>query len=424
MKRHQETATTRPSAWLSRGGYAICDQGLFAGANFVINVALARLLLPAEYGAFAVAFSVFLFVASLHSALLTDPMLVYGVGKYARQFRAYFDLLLQAHFGLGILIWLVLGSIALFAWQFGAVLLARTFFGLSLAAPFITFLWFVRHSFYVQLQPHWAAVGGGLYLTLMLTSLYGLYRQTWLSPASALLLMGGGGLLVGSLGVVLLRSLCWDTDSEYPFREVLGDHWNYGKWLALSKILKWIPGQIYYMLLSIQIGLEESAALRAAMNLLLPILHANAALSTTLVPQFVKMLQEHDAPGFRKFTRFVLALFGLGALVYWCVIFFLSDAVIAFLYDGRYAGQAHLFRLLGFLPVASGMVSVLDSMLRATRRPKQIVYSYAVSCVITLTLGWWLLATQGVLGAGLGMVASSASTAAMMAWFYTGQRGG
>lgn len=423
LKPGQKIMTPRTSAWLSNGGYAICDQGLFAGANFLVNVALARLLLPAEYGAFAVAFSVFLFIASFHSALLTEPMLVYGSGKHAQKFRTYFDLLLQGHIGLGIVICLILGSIALFFWQAGSGLLATTFLGLSLAAPCITFLWFIRHSFYVQLQPHWAAVGGGLYLTFMIISLYGLYRKTWLSPASALLLMGGGSLVVGGLGVTLFRSLWRTGEGGLPLREVLVDHWSYGRWLALSKILKWVPTQIYYTLLSVQIGLEDSAALRAAMNLLMPILHVNAALSTTLVPQLVKMLQKHDAPGFQKFTLFALSLFTVGAFIYWCLIFFFSDAVISFLYDGRYAGHVNLFLLLGFLPVLSGIGSVLDSILRATRRPKQIVYSYAVSCVITLTLGWWLLASQGVLGAGAGMLASSASTTAMMTWFYTRERG-
>ena len=54
------------------------DQGLISGSNFVIGVLLARWLLPAQYGAYALAFSVFLLVSFLHQALLTEPQRVFG----------------------------------------------------------------------------------------------------------------------------------------------------------------------------------------------------------------------------------------------------------------------------------------------------------------------------------------------------------
>ena len=42
-------------SWLKKGSLAVLDQGLFSGANFVVNILLARWLTPEEYGAFAVA---------------------------------------------------------------------------------------------------------------------------------------------------------------------------------------------------------------------------------------------------------------------------------------------------------------------------------------------------------------------------------
>ena len=51
------TGTALPVArlrsWILRGGAAVSEQALFAVGNFVLNVALARSLPPAEYGAFA-----------------------------------------------------------------------------------------------------------------------------------------------------------------------------------------------------------------------------------------------------------------------------------------------------------------------------------------------------------------------------------
>ena len=61
---------------LGTGAFAVLDQALFAGSSFSINILLARWLPPVQYGAFALAFFLFLLLGALHTAVLTEPMLV------------------------------------------------------------------------------------------------------------------------------------------------------------------------------------------------------------------------------------------------------------------------------------------------------------------------------------------------------------
>ena len=75
--------------WARMGGLAVLDQGLFSGANFLVNILLARWLAPDEYGAFAVALSVFYLLAGLHTAVVSEPIMVPGTGKYRAQFPRY-----------------------------------------------------------------------------------------------------------------------------------------------------------------------------------------------------------------------------------------------------------------------------------------------------------------------------------------------
>ena len=55
-----EFTLKRVLKWLHKGGFAVLDQGLFAGSNFLASILLARWLPAAEYGAFVVAYSIFL----------------------------------------------------------------------------------------------------------------------------------------------------------------------------------------------------------------------------------------------------------------------------------------------------------------------------------------------------------------------------
>jgi len=70
--------------WAKQGIWAIIDQALFSGANFIVNILLARWLSQEQYGAFAVALSIFYLLAGFHTAVLTEPMMVFGLEKSKR----------------------------------------------------------------------------------------------------------------------------------------------------------------------------------------------------------------------------------------------------------------------------------------------------------------------------------------------------
>jgi hypothetical protein len=87
------------SRWLTKGFWAVSDQGLFSLSNFALSVLLARWLVPQDYGAFTVAFAVFLFVGTFYTALLTEPMLVFGPSRYEGRFSEYLGALMYGHLG-------------------------------------------------------------------------------------------------------------------------------------------------------------------------------------------------------------------------------------------------------------------------------------------------------------------------------------
>src|SRR5580704_3924000 len=84
--------------WVRKGATALADQGLLSGSSFVISVFLARQLSAEEYGAYALAFSVFLFISSFHNGLLLEPMSVFGPASYSDRLRSYLGALFRLHF--------------------------------------------------------------------------------------------------------------------------------------------------------------------------------------------------------------------------------------------------------------------------------------------------------------------------------------
>jgi len=137
-----------------------------------------------------------------------------------------------------------------------------------------------------------------------------------------------------------------------------------------------------------------------------------------LIPQFAKIVALQRMRELRRFTFAVLALYALGALMFWVLLMVFAQPVFDFLYGGHYHADIGLLALLGLLPLSAGISGVLESALAATRRPKLATMSYAVSATVTLTVGWGLLAAKGLLGAGMGLLTASLATTATMAWLF------
>ena len=49
----------KSAAGLPKADFAVLDQALISGSNFIMGILLARWMVPDEYGAYSLAFSVF-----------------------------------------------------------------------------------------------------------------------------------------------------------------------------------------------------------------------------------------------------------------------------------------------------------------------------------------------------------------------------
>ena len=123
--------------WVAKGAWAVLDQGVFALSNFGINIVMARWLAPRDYGAFTLAYSVFLLLGTVHSALLVEPMMVFGAGKYREKFPDYLSLLMRGHWLITAAASLLLGAIATGLILAGQRIVGVPVVALAAVTPFI-----------------------------------------------------------------------------------------------------------------------------------------------------------------------------------------------------------------------------------------------------------------------------------------------
>jgi glycosyltransferase involved in cell wall biosynthesis/O-antigen/teichoic acid export membrane protein len=388
-----QVSPKRSTGFIFRKGFwAIADQGLFAGSNAIVYLLLARWLSPTEYGAFATGFASFMALGVIHTALLTEPMLVFSSERFGDQHKQYFGALLWGHLIVSVAASLVLVLTGWILAVNGLHDLARAMFAFAGAGPFILLLWLMRRTCYGQMNPRRAAISGLLYLVLMLAALFTVHATGRLGVTSAMVMIGLCSLIVSvwlGIGQVDLRP------SAAVVRDVIAEHLRYGRWATATQILGFIPGNVYYFILPKMTSLADSGALRAMSNLFNPLMQANSALFLLLLPAFVRT---RGTPDGRRLHWAALGVLAGGPLIYWLILGSFHHEVIQLVYGGKYQEYSGLIWLIGMQPVIAGMCGVYGSLLRARQQLNAVLWGGIVSAAGAVTFGIVLTHRYGLTG--------------------------
>ena len=141
------------------------------------------------------------------------------------------------------------------------------------------------------------------------------------------------------------------------------------------------------------------------MNLIMPVMHANTALATLLLPA---MVRASNWKSFRRILLLGIACLSTAAVLYWILIGALSGPIVGWLYAGQYTEYAHLLWFVGAIPLLASAGNVLASALRAMERPNLVFQGYALAAVAAGTLGLGAVIYAGIEGAVLGLLFSYA----------------
>lgn len=423
MNQPTHTLRARVIHWATNGMWTLMDHGLFAGSNFLLNILMARWLIQLDYGAFATAIAAYRLLATLYQALLSEPMLVLGAGRYQRCFSRYLGaVLIYGHVGFTLIGSVVVGlaalQLSLFTDQHPLALSLLMF---AVAEPFILFAFMVRRACYVAGVPKHAGLGAILYAVILFGGLFVLRITGVVSTTTAFTMMGVAGLASGLYPLVRLRADLRRLDRTFG-REVLREHWAYGRWMLGAGVLGWLPANIWYLVLPLWVGLHENAVLGALYNVNLMSAHVIAALSVLLIPSLTRTFQASQEQ-FRHHVAVSIGLFAAAGAAYWVILFFFGDQILSLLYSGKYTAYSYLLLILGLEPVSNAIGVVLTSALRAMERPDIIFYSFIIPNLVMMTVGLGLTYIYGLLGAVITQPLTSIVGVSVLLWYYRSPAG-
>jgi O-antigen/teichoic acid export membrane protein len=390
---------------------AISDQGFFALGNFAVSTILARQMSKQSFGQFSSAFAAFLLLSTVYCAFVVDPMLVYGVSKASDRQRSYVSKVISLHWRIALLLSTLLLAVGLIRSQTsGGAGSFAAFAGWAIAAPAVLRLWLARRTTYLVRKPQYAALGGGIYLVLIVALLFTLGSFLTSSVIAACLILGITSLAVG-LGLHRSIPLCDAISVQGPQSDVLGAHWTFGRWAGVAGILGLLPDYIYFFVLTP----ERCGEYRALLNVVIPLIQVYNALGVLVMSYFARYRERPD------FTRMVIRI----AAAYCGTAVLLAGLAVSFggrlfnhLYAGKYDMRFTLLLPLAIVSVLFALKTLSDALLRSLENVTTMAAIAVVGAVAAIACGVPMALKFGVWGAVYGdlLVYCIATSAIAFVW--------
>lgn len=400
------------------GMYGVLDQGLYAFGNFGVNIVLARILEPTQYGVFAVANALFLFFASFHSAVLTEPMMVFGSGKYAGILRTYITKIFYGHWvftGLGSL---VVSGIGLIMIYLDEQFLGYSLLALAFCLPLMLLIWLMRRIFYVLQWPKIAFLGSIFYSIFILVAILFCIQTNRISVSATFVVLGIGSVLISFGLLVVLHRRLQDTGETAITPTILNDHWKFGSWNSLAATVFWISGGMVTIVVAGFLGLAASATIAAVLNIFRPLNLLMQGTALLILPGMSALINKNgSAKVLAKNSTQVMVLLVGGTFLYGLLVTLFSEQLFYFLYAGKYDvidGDWVLFVLIGLSYTASAFVQICTSELKASENVRAVMSVWSVSAAFVCCMIFPAMMLWGIHGA-MAVVFISYTLAAILA---------
>lgn len=405
--------------WFRRGSTALTDQVLFALSGFASNILLARWFPLNEYGAYALAFSIYLFLSSFHNAMLLEPMSVLGPASYRDSLPDYLGRLVPLHVAVTLVPALLVGvGGSIFGLIVKSTVLPPALWGVCIGTPCMLFFWLWRRAAYLDLRPNIALRGAAVNTALVIVLLFLAHWQGWLTPFTAFLLQSVAGIAASVVLMISLRPRLRIPLLDDAMRTVLRQHWKYGRWVVVTAFVFWLAGDAYYVIVASSASISDVAILRAIQNFVRPISQFTVAVTLLLVPWASARFADREHAAFRRGVNRITMIFTAAAIAYLIALTVMGKWLTQLVYGGKYTEFAYLLPLMT-LPVLFGAAAEGPAIaVRAMQVPAEIFYAYAAAAVPTVLFGIVLARRWGILGAALGLALSGFAYFAVLTYRY------
>ena len=379
--------------------WALVDQAMISGVNFLTGILLARYLGLEEFGRYVLAWMVVMFVNGIQNAAIISPMMSIGPKQPKDEAPAYYGAIIVQQlilcFAVFALVYMgVRSSAVVFPdWRVEgfALPLASVAFALQLQD-------FLRRYFFTRGRPLAAFANDAIRYLGQIAVLIWLFLSIgdsmdsatvlWVVAVMAAIAVVCGALIVGRL----------EMNAETLIATTIR-HWHYSKWLMVSILVQWVSGSLFTIFPGAILGATAVGAMRAAQNLM-AVTHIFTLGMENIVPV---RAAEHFHTGGKKalwgYLKRATLFGGITTAVVGAVAAIAPNYWLSLVFGDQYAGYGFLLRWWAIIYLMNYLALPLHSGLRAIEDTRSIFRTYLWTALFSLIAAYPMVEYFGLNGA-------------------------
>jgi O-antigen/teichoic acid export membrane protein len=381
--------------------WALADQAMVSGANFLTGILLARYLGIEEFGRFTLVWMAVIFVNSIQHAMINSPMMSLGPKRPEAEASPYYgaiivQMVVFAFFTSFLLLMGVWLSGVLFPeWQVEGLALP-----LATAALAFQFQDFLRRYFFTRGRAAAAFVNDAIrYMgqIAVLTWLFMSFHEH-ISTARVLWLIAIMAAVATTFGAFLVERI---EVNPKILRTTVSRHWHFSKWMTGSALMQWTTGNLFFIMAGVLLGASAVGALRAAQNLINVINILFMGLENILPARAASHFHVGGIKALRSYLKQVTLLGGVATFIMTFVAAIAPDFWLGLFFGDQYIGYGHLLQWWALIYVLIFFGLPLMGGLRALEQPQTIFNSYLWMTLFSVLAAYPMtlyLGLNGVLG--------------------------
>lgn len=385
--------------------WAISDQALVSGTNFLTNVIVARSLGIAEFGIFALAWTAMVFLYSLQMALISAPMMSLGPKTPPADRRLYWGAVIvqELLFALACagLVFVGLHLVAILTHQPG---LERLTYPLCLATVAYLLQDFFRRYFFTTRQSRRAFLNDAVSCLPQLPLIFfflhlhmiGLSGVLWIFAVTSLVGVGVGVYWLEPVGFAL---------SE--IKATAARHWRFSRWIAPSWLLGWMSTNFIALMAPVFYGPAATGALRASLNIVAVTHLWILGLDNIMPAEAAHRLHEGGIAAMSRYLRNMSLRWGSLTAAFALVVGIAPQFWLRLLYGSQFADYGSVLRMYCFLYLVVFIAGPIRAGLQALEYTAPFVWAQAGATAFALSVGIPLTKKLGLQGVMIGTIATT-----------------
>lgn len=381
-------------------GFALGDQAVVSGSNFIFGIVVTRYAGLDTYGLFVMFWLVFLFMQGLFESFISLPNLV--VSNSVENKKAY----LRANERLAL--WLSGINLMILYIGFGiySVFVSVEDLGYAFWLFPIVIVCFLKHEtnrkYFFATENYLKALvidSVAYLLQLVVLLIWGQFYPIDLGIILSVLLING--ILANLLFYVMydkektnlkLRALPWKKN------------WDYARFLLLTTILQWFSGNFLMASAGVILGTTSVGIIKIVQNLM-GILNVLFTTLENVIPAKASfLLQKQGLQYYKRYIKKAATISGVVFIVLLLAIFFSAEQLLDFVYGSDFSTYHPYLQLFTILYLGVFVGTFLQLTIKTHGKNKWIFYAYVSSTIVSVCLAKPLIENFQIAGFIIGLM--------------------